>query len=185
MWFFKKKDDSHKWNNLHKTLARSFGHIKYDVTNIHQKLDESHETHKAHKRDILILHRRLSRVESLIEELILDYSNSKKQRHITNIQDVEIDKDSIKLTNLQRSILANLSILKNESGKEFISMKDIAQEIYPNKEYSKIKSLLSAYTDLLVDINLIKKEKKGKETYISLTSKADKHIKKAKLKKEA
>ena len=185
MWFFKKRDDSYKWHHLHKTLSKSFDHIKFDVSNINKKIIESHETHKAHKKDILILNKRLSRVESLIEELILDYSNSKKQTQVIRTESFDTDDDSINLTNLQKSILLNLSILKNESGKDFISMKDLAQELYPNKNYTKIKSLLSAYTDLLVDLKFIKKEKKGKETYLSLTYKADKHLRKVKIKKEA
>ncbi|HLC73063.1 MAG TPA: hypothetical protein VJH20_00330 [Candidatus Nanoarchaeia archaeon] len=189
MWFFRKKEDLPKWDHLHKTLTKSFSHIKHDVSLINGRLLESFESHKAHKKDILILHRRLSRIESLVENLILEYSKSKKEKQLVRLPPEESVQENVdtklqNLTNLQKSILVNLSIIRDESSKEWVSMRDLAQEMYPNKKYSKIKSLISAYTDLLVDLGLMKKERKGKETLLSLTDKSSRVIKKSKTNKK-
>ena len=186
MWFFKKRDDKPKWDTLHNTLKNSFNNIKKDVSHVHLKIDNHH---LKHKDELNILSKRVARLESLMEQLILDYSKTKNEQQMQKYYQEEIDntkqdENVTNLTNLQKSILANLSILRNESSKEWISMKDLAQELYPNKKYSKIKSLLSAYTDLLVDLKLVKKEKKGKETYLSLTNKSDKVTKRVKQKSE-
>lgn len=189
MWFFRKKEEFNKWGHLHKTLTQSFSHIKHDVSLINGKLLESFESHKAHKKDILILHRRLSRIESVMENLILEYSKSKKEKQLVRLPPDDLIHEDVdtklqNLTNLQKSILVNLSIIRDESSKEWVSMRDLAQEMYPNKKYSKIKSLISAYSDLLVDLGLMKKERKGKETLLSLTDKSGRIIKKSKINKK-
>ena len=124
-----------------------------------------------------------------MENLILEYSKSKKEKQLVRLPPDDLIHEDVdtklqNLTNLQKSILVNLSIIRDESSKEWVSMRDLAQEMYPNKKYSKIKSLMSAYTDLLVDLGLMKKERKGKETLLSLTDKSGRIIKKSKINKK-
>ena len=185
MWFIKKKDDNHKWRKLHHTLTKSFNNIKQDVSHIHKKIDTHHYSNKD---EVKILTNRVKRLEILYEQLVLDYSKNKKEQQlktytIGNSSEKENQDQISSLTNLQKSIIVNLYLLSTESSHEWVSMREISQELYPDKKYSKIKSLLSAYTDLLVDLNLIKKERKGRETYLSLTSKAQVIVQKTKIKK--
>jgi len=76
------------------------------------------------------------------------------------------------LTETQKIIFLRLITLLKESGQKWVSIKTLAQDLYPNKEYSQVRSTVSEYLDILMDNGLAKKQRKGKQTFISLTNKA-------------
>ena len=72
------------------------------------------------------------------------------------------------LTALQSEILKRLMVLQMESGKRAISMRDLAAEVYPTKEYANIKSTLSEHISKLHRARLVEKISSGK-LYLSYT----------------
>ena len=58
-----------------------------------------------------------------------------------------------------------------ETGKRCITMKELAAEVYPTKEYSRIKSTMSEYIKSLHQSGLVEKVQKEK-LYLSYTEKA-------------
>jgi len=87
------------------------------------------------------------------------------------------------LTETQRAIFLRLGVFQRESGQEWTSLKGIAQDIYPHKSYDKVRSTLSEYVGILIDCGLLRKTRKGKQTYISITEKGQQYIPKTPLKK--
>ena len=68
-------------------------------------------------------------------------------------------------------ILKRLMILQMESGKRTVSMRELAEELYPQKPYTSIKTTLSRYIKRLGQNGLIGKMQKGR-LYLSYTEKA-------------
>jgi len=75
------------------------------------------------------------------------------------------------LTPLHLQILKHLMILQFESGRRHIGMRELATELYPQKEYRKIKTTLSRYVNDLNGNGLVEKFLKYR-LYISYTEKA-------------
>ena len=61
---------------------------------------------------------------------------------------------------------------------KWVYMKDLTRDLYPTKEYQDVKSMVSSYTDKLLDYGLILKQRKGREVMLSLTKKATYLLKK-------
>jgi hypothetical protein len=182
-WLFKKKKEDNRWDELHSTLKKSFSHIKKDITEITEKLNKKEDKHNEH---LLILQRRIDRIEGAISGI----SKIKIEAPKTEIQEKKEPPEEVppelweNLTNLDRSILMRASILLKENSQEWITMKYLTQELYPDKSYSSIRSLMSNYTDNLVDLGLIHKKRKGRQAYITLTKKAQSTLPKKQIKKE-
>ncbi len=107
-----------------------------------------------------------------IPELIAPQYNPEIQETPINPQITTSNDILDTLTETQRIILLRLVTLVKESGQDWVTIKNLAQDLYPNKEYSQIRSTLSEYIGVLVDNNLVKKQRRGKQTYVSLTERA-------------
>ena len=75
------------------------------------------------------------------------------------------------LTKLHMEILKHLMIIQTESGKRYISMRDLASELYPNKQYSIIKATLSEYIKKLHQDGFVEKIHKER-LYLSYAEKS-------------
>ena len=75
------------------------------------------------------------------------------------------------LTETQQALFLRLGTLIKESGQEWIPLKFLAQEIYPDKEYGKVRSTISEYVDVLGEFNLLDKKRRGKQSYVTLSKK--------------
>ena len=64
------------------------------------------------------------------------------------------------LSALHLEILKRIMLLQMETGKRCITMREIASEVYPTKEYSRIKSTMSEYIKSLHHSGLLKKCRK-------------------------
>jgi len=76
------------------------------------------------------------------------------------------------LTNVQKSLVVRLKQLQDEENQEFVSMKTLAVELYPEKKYADVKAMISNYTDLLFEQGFIEKKRKRRESFLSVTGKA-------------
>ncbi len=84
------------------------------------------------------------------------------------------------LTETQNLLFLKLGALLRESGQERILFKTLAQEAYPGKEYSAIRSTISEYLDILADFGLVNKTRRGKSSYVQLTKKGRENLSKQK-----
>ena len=203
MWFFKKKEDKQNWNNLHSGLSQSFFKIKEDMNHLgkwvshfkdkHDEHDEKHEHHiqriEKHNQRIDLLEAKMDMIVKFMEQNQPIGSKTAEISLAQNMPELEIDElEEVSpaildnLTNLQKTFLAQLHTLQYESSQRWISMKYLAQEIYPTKDYQSIRSMMSTYTEIMLELGLIDKRRKGRDTYISLTKKAQNSLPKKKKK---
>lgn len=167
------------------SLKKSFENIKKDFSTIdfhHKEFHEKHEKHEIdhemHKKNIGLLSERLAAIESslgLLKDLeIVDEEVSDKQIDAFGTLD--------EMTEVSQKICYILAALQQEN-KEMVTLKSLAEEMYPNKEYAKIRSTISQYTTELEELGYVQKKKKGKQVYIKSTEKNPFLKEKSKLKK--
>ena len=192
LWLFKKKrqeeeDHDHIANQIfHENLKLSFLRIKSDIQTIRDWLDyfknkDSETSNKVKELD--------QKIEGLTD--VLDYLQSSqeglRQEVLKRLASVEIklnskdlyyseDKEPLnpksnRLTETQQALFTKISLLLKEMDQEWLSFRLLAQEAYPNKEYKQIRSTLSEYVNILIENNLLKSQRRGKMTYLSLTTK--------------
>lgn len=198
MWFGKKRFDGNSSanagaNNLHtinNSLKESFSRIRVDMEAVRGWIDYFKDREKDQEE-------RLKNIESKLEEVseVVALMGEKKTEVnrdfiMINEDDQETEEETPRilddLTETQKSIFLRLGTLLYESSQEWITTKALAQELYPDKQYDKVRSTLSEYISILIEAGLVKKKRHGKLTYLSITEKGlslFEKSKKAKLKK--
>ena len=198
-WLFSNKkkrydSDTHSFHLLGKiktiedSLKNSFFNIKRDITKINGYLYH-HDTSIEH------LKTRISYLESHVRDLksekpikLIKETIEKEQIQEENF----IPKENLKqnlpikwedLTNIQQNIFLRLGLLHIESGQRRIAMKHLAEELYPEKEYNDVRSMISDYINLLNEYGLIKKSRKGRQIFVSITERGSIFYDKTKRKK--
>ena len=180
-WFFSRKSVSNeKFDELVNSIKLSFSNVKKDISSFKEK-QLSNETQIGEIQNILAyLNKSLSLIYSRLE--LLEKLNQKKE-NITIYQNYnEIDdknpiprlqsKDVLnKITSVQEEMIEKLAALNRESKSKLIAAKDLAQEMYPETEYSKVRPMISNYLDILEELGLIKKIRKRRQVFIELTEK--------------
>jgi len=182
-WLFKRKKE-HPYLNLLKQmeegLIHSFGLIKKDVGSITKKIDH-HENH------IKEIHKRLEALETvkIIKEEIKE--EKPEQKEVIKVEEKQPTQGKQlvweDLTEVQQSLFWRLGTLQIESNQPWISTKYLSEELYPDKEYKSVRSMISDYINILIDYGLLKKTRKGRQTYTTLSKKGIKFFDKNKQKK--
>jgi len=115
-WFFKKRDDSHKWNALHSTLKASFSNIKKEIAQIHNRVDIVHNKHNHHSDKLQDVLHRLEKIE-----VVLFTQVTQQAHHIYNTKTMsisspkEIPNQDYDLTDMQQAFLQALASLQKET----------------------------------------------------------------------
>ncbi len=178
-WLFFKKREEAIHPHLKKvefTLRNSFNNIRKDISAISSHITK-HEDH------LQSIYKRLEKLEQGMHIL---------HNNVEASDNLEVDSEFIadnkekvvdNLTTVQKSILLRLAHLQSESDEPWISAKNLTEDLYPEKEYSQIRPMMSDYLNILLDFGLINKIRKRRQTYISLSKKSLNFIPKSKQKK--
>ncbi|MBS3171058.1 hypothetical protein J4449_00430 [Candidatus Woesearchaeota archaeon] len=198
MWwlFSNKKRDTSSSHDIHlfsriktmeENLKNSFFNIKKDIHKVNN-IVFSHDDKINHLKE------RVHYLENIIKNLrVLDSveespkEKSKKENIEQTINtDISINNPTIKwgdLTNIQQNLFMRLGLLQIEANQRRIAMKHLAEELYPEKTYNDVRSMISDYVNLLNEHGLVKKTRKGRQIFVSTTEKGLIFYDKAKKKK--
>lgn len=172
--FFRKKGDNGKLKrtieSMQNSLKISFENIKKDFSTIDNHHNEFHKKHVRHEKKhtdqeerIRDLHERLLILESIVDV-------KKTSQPIRIEPETEEVEELEELTEVSRKICYILAALAQEN-KELVTLKTLAEEMYPGKDYQKIRSTVSQYTTELEELGYVQKKKKGRNVYIKSTEK--------------
>ena len=171
--------DNRKLEKIHSSLTNSFNNIKKDIDH----LKEQHNLKKEeHDLKISELHNSILLLENKVANIISIVSRSNSQTiNKEEDYDIIILPEDIKtwdtLTTVQQDMFKVICTELEEAGKRSITMREFSRVYYPDKDYGDIRSLISTYTDKLEELGLIKKMRKGRDVYLVLTKKGEKHKK--------
>lgn len=174
--FFRKKGDDSKLKetieSMQKSLKSSFENIKKDfstIDNHHRDFHEKHEKHEGkheeHEKRLQRLHERVLILESLMN------STQKENMPLEIEPEEELEYNELEeMTEVSQKICYILAALAQEN-KELVTLKTLAEEMYPGKNYARIRSTISQYTTELEELGYVQKKKKGRHVYIKSTEK--------------
>lgn len=197
--FKRKKEHDHpktdaKINNLNESVKSSFNHIKTDMNKVNEWIKDLEKHHNNHYEKFKEYDKKIDHIDQKVtklSELILEQKNIQKQpiveektTLITEFSKPENVNQSLwdSLTDTKKNFLYTLSVIMQESGLDWIPMKMLTEELYPNKTHDEVKSMISVYTENLQDLGFIRKTRKGREIFISLTDKTKEFLPKKTLK---
>ncbi len=198
-WLFSNKKKSNKiirryqlfnkLTNIEDSLKNSFFNIKRDINKINNFL-YYHDTTISHLKDrVLFLESQVKELRTKNPEKIKEFKEKLAPiEEIPTHQNIFEDKSQLlvkweDLTNIQQNIFLRLGLLQVESSQKRIAMKHLAEELYPEKEYNDVRSMISDYINLLNEHGLIKKTRKGRQIFVSITEKGLIYYDKTKRKK--
>jgi len=172
-WLFKKGISTHikkELTPMNKALESSFKKIKEEFFLVHKRVDSHHENHGKLMQKLELIELRLLNLERKqpIKEL------SEEDEEEIEIKPLESEWNS--LTDLQKSMIEVMAKLHTEGGKRWIPLRQLTEEIYPNKEYHKVRPLVSSYASILIEYDLIKKKRVGKQLFVALSKKSFKYL---------
>jgi hypothetical protein len=167
-WLFKKKGETS--SEFQKTVKNSFFNIKDDMSQISQWISHFKEKHDGHESEITTIISRLESIEKQLNFRVEDVPVSE----VLEEKETEEKKEGInkeyerwdELTPVQQRLCWKISRLQKEKPKRWLSLKDIAQELYPEREYNKIRSTVSDYIGLLEEFDYIERKRKGRQAYV-------------------
>ena len=161
-------------------LKSSFTNIKRDISSHENSLASINTKLTEQEKLIRQLIAEIARIQKQNPEIIssVEYTNSNNDQKGLGECSVESTERSVtvlrtpnSLSALHLEILKRIMLLQMETGKRCITMKELAAEVYPTKEYSRIKSTMSEYIKSLHQSGLVEKVQKEK-LYLSYTEKA-------------
>lgn len=163
---FSPKNESEPLNNH---VSEAFGNVRRDMGHISKWIDHFKNKHDDHEKQFQILHNRLNKFEMMLAELS---NNSDKDLEETFVEEDKSMPQSSQwesLTETQQKLCWLVARLQSEMPNQWISLKYLAQEIYPDKDYNKVRSTLSSYINVLEEIGYIERKRNGKQTYVYST----------------
>jgi hypothetical protein len=203
MWPFRKKrlpefDYQKELAFINDNLRDSFSKIKQDMKIMKDWISHLNDRDNLRKKDLEAVNSKISGMDETIGYITLalkqrDEGSSEQQIEAIPTGTIAAlpSKSTTPLNNLTDTQLAmfhRAGLLLDESGQEWIAIKALAIDLYPDKEYDQVRSTTSEYVGILVDNSLLEKRRRGKQTYIGLTKKGAQifdQVKGKVLKKEA
>lgn len=196
MWFFKKREEprpaySEEIARINTNLKHSFLKIKEDIKTIKAWIEYFENQHKDHKLKFKHLENRLTHLDEMLSYSVL--APKKVERKVREVEE-ELSEEVEEileqaphptylklledLTETQKTIFYRLALLLRESGQEWITIKNLATDLYPNKPYDQVRSTASEYVNILIESGLLEKRRRGKHTYVAVTEKGKKLVEK-------
>ncbi len=181
MWFFFKRKEEKK--EEYEEIKNSLSYFKNEFKKIAEwinHLDENKIQTKAKIDDLYSDLRNLKKRISSLERQET-FSGEKEvvppQPQIHLVSQGQLIKRNQKnklweaLTEKQREICWKIAALSKEEDGDWISIKSLARELYPAKDYGKIRSTLSQYITVLEEMGYVERMRRGRETYVFSTTK--------------
>jgi len=165
-WLFKKGISKHikrELTPMNKALENSFIKIKEEFLHVHKRVDDHHHNHNK-------ILQKLEQIE--LRLLNIEQKSTKSFEDEEEFDSKPSESEWNSLTALQKNLLEIMAKLHEEGAKSWIPLKQLVEERYPDKDYEDVRPLISSYISLLVEYNMIKKKRIGKQAFISLTKKS-------------
>lgn len=175
MLFFGKKkriEEAHqKIDEMNGYISASFQRVKEDMVNIHKWLLNFKESHNEHYSNNDYLLHKIKKLENKIDE-VLELKDSVKHKRKKELPyKSQFDSAWETLTETQKIICWKLAALQKETPNEWVSLKYLGQEVYPDRSYDQIRSALSQFVSVLEDLGYVVRKRKGKQAYVYSTEK--------------
>jgi Sec-independent protein translocase protein TatA len=167
-WLFKKRGS--ELEHIHKKLDYSFSRIREDMNSVGKWIHHFKSKHDDHEKMFRLIMAKLQRMESKLASLESLPEQTKEEIEMIEEPEMQLTAwDS--LTETHQKICWQLASIQKELPNQWISLKYLAQEMYPDKSYNQVRSTLSQYISSLEELGYVKRIRKGKQAYVYSTPK--------------
>ncbi|MDP3919132.1 MAG: hypothetical protein Q8Q35_04505 [Nanoarchaeota archaeon] len=172
-WLLKKRNKENI--EFHDTVKNSFTNLRDDMAHISKWINHFKDKHEDHNTHITNIFSRLNLIESdlielkelgMIKQAVVETSQKEPSLEENESSDDKAFEKWDELTPVQQSLCWKISRLQKERPKKWLSIKEIAAELYPDREYSKVRSTVSDYIGLLEDFDYLERKRKGRQAYV-------------------
>ncbi len=172
-WLFKRNNDV---SQIHSRLDQNFSRVREDMNAIGKWVHHFKSKHDDHDKMFKIIMKRLNSIEAQLEGLSQndgkEISGSEEEEEDELPSTLTLGKTSWdSLTDTHQKICLQIAAVQKELPNQWISLKYLAQEMYPDKGYNQVRSTLSQYISGLEDLGYVKRMRKGKQAYVFSTAK--------------
>jgi len=168
------KDTSHlneRIDTLDRSVKQSFLNLRRAMEHVSKWLYHFKAKNEKYEKQIQDIMYRLNNIEMHLDR----FSNSEQGPSliISKEKPEQLPNDTLweSLTETQQKICWKIAVLQKEMPNQWISLKCLAQEIYPDRDYSQVRSTLSQFITALEEMGIVQRKRKGKQTYVYSTSK--------------
>ncbi len=172
-------------DNLSTSVKSSFTNLRKDMEHISKLLHHYDGTMGEHNKRFEQLAKRLLILENKLNQMQRVDPEKESEVHEEPLQQEEMMEDEVindslweSLTETQQKLCWKLAALQKEMPDQWISLKYLAQELYPDKDYNLVRSTLSQFIAGLEELGILKRKRKGKQAYVFSTEKNPCHKKK-------
>jgi len=196
--FGKKKESDdleQKLTSIDRNIANSFSAVKDDFRSMKKWIEHFDETDKKHDEKLYELKGEVRYLREILRDIrdqqtipsrtqepsrveVHEVQHQQKRQPIVEdiIEEEEVQQEPARIdldqfTDTQKAIFSRLGIIQHESSQEWVPLKHLAQELYPEKQYNDVRSTISEYVGLLSDAGLVNRSRKGKQTFVSVSKK--------------
>lgn len=188
-WFKKKDAEAHKKiDKLHSSVSDSFKNLKRDMDSINSWMNNFNDSHNDHSARLATIEKQLLHIMKKIEHheqtinshavsiesLNPEFDESEELEEAPEPMEIQTSTDPKHMVNgltyTQKHMFAMLIKLQGEFG-GWVPLKSLAEELYPSKNYSDVRSTISEYLTLLSEWGLVEKKRTGKQSFVGVTEK--------------
>lgn len=163
----------HRMDSFEKSVQQSFNNLRKDMEHVSKLLHHFNATNQKQGKQIHSIEKRLFLLENSLSKasgkLVETEETEEAAEGASSNEQDEALWDT--LTETQQKLCWKLAALQKEMPGQWLSLKYLAQELYPDKEYGFIRSTLSQFVSALEEMGFVKRKRKGKQAYIISTDK--------------
>jgi len=187
-WFFK-RDENKRVAEIENSIKNSFQSMKADMNHVGKWISHFKEKHSIHESNFENIELKMKEHREEIQELkekmallgeILGENTQKVRVHnkISEVkeeltlekEDLPTEEMSTRLPSGQEKVCIRLAALQREHPNKWISLKALAEEVYPEKEKydDATRSAISQLVNILVEEDYLAKKRTGNTMYVYL-----------------
>jgi len=181
-----KRSVSKKFSEIDNAMKNSFTNLRDDMDQVSQWVShfkEKHEKHdtvlgknnsrlSAHEKEISSLNMRLEQLEMMMEiKHAIDQPAKESQPNpIQSTSEILAKKESLRedMPPSQYRVCRILAFMQELDSKKWTSQKDLASEMYKDKEYIKCRSAIAQLVNILEADGYLLKKKVQRSVYVQL-----------------
>ncbi len=164
-----------KVDELNTSVKKSFTNIREDmlqVTNWISHFKEEHDSHKVglskQTEELSKVLERLDKIEQVLSSGVSIVSNVEGQESPETSSGFSEKEEEHwdKLTDVQQNLAWRILALTKEKANGWHTLNDAGRELYPKRQYSRIRSTIAHYVGILEDMGYVERKRTSRETYI-------------------
>jgi len=165
-WLLKRGIDR-RFKEIEVPIKNSFASLKDDMGQVSQWLNHFKDKHDGHEESIKDLSKRVKLLEQLLaEKQSVEKTETMDEDLYEDLpSDFELEK---KLPPAQENMCRVLYGLQREEPNKWISLRNLGEEVWPQKKYNESRSAVIQIVNILENKGYIVKKKVGRSVYVFL-----------------